>query len=149
MREGTLWNLFVKPVGACAWWIVKAPPRKKKTGAHRKACRCTRFLVTMYSLFFSRLFLRSLFFATVFTFPFFSWLFLQFFFPTVFSPFFLRLFLSRLFFGVNWLSLAVGNNRVKKLMHKIKIEEKIDHKISSKSSSTNANARSTLNCRFY
>ena len=110
MREGTLWNLFVKPVGACAWWIVKAPPGKKKTGAHRKACRCTRFLVTIYSLFFSRLFLRSFFFATVF------------------SPFFLRLFLSRLFFGVNWPSLAVGNNRVKKLMHKIKIEEKIDLK---------------------
>ena len=93
-----------------------------------------------YGPFFSRLFSHSLFLGDCFY---------NFFFPTVFSPFFLRLFLSRLFFGVNWLSLAVGNNRVKKLVHKIKIEEKIDQKISSKSSSINANARSTLNCRFY
>ena len=49
---------------------------------------------------------------------------------------------------MNWPSLVMGNNRVKYIMHKMKIEEKGDQKISSKNSSVGANAGLTLNCGF-
>ena len=49
---------------------------------------------------------------------------------------------------MNWPSLVMGNNRVKYIMRKMKIEEKGDQKISSKNSSVGANAGLTLNCGF-